>query len=418
MKENINQKFNVENFDYDSCFRELEEEVSRNINIMICGGTGVGKSSLINSFFKLDANTAAPVGNDGMPQTSKIQDYHAGNLTLFDTVGYEINQSALAEDSVFYRNIIDFIDERINLGPSDFKNHIHEVWYCINNRFMDLDKKIIEDIQKRKIPVCVIITKVDNLDENEVTQIKEAVRINTIGVEIFTYSIYENIDEKYVQKSEIDSWAHNNLDDYLKPSFIPSLKMEQSKISEMVIKHKIPKYAGAAAATVAGAAVVNVPFSDSVPLMAIQIKMATDILKCYGIDNDIKSILTNVVSANLVSYIGKTLASQLVSVIPLIGAGVKVTVNVSVAATITATLGIAITKICEQYVKACYANDGAENLTITKFTDYFTAENLKVIMKDLDKDKQNNGIVEIVKTAVSSVTKKITTAKSNNGAKK
>lgn len=107
--------------------------------------------------------------------------------------------------------------------------HIHEVWYCINNRFMDIDEKLIKDIQARNIPVCVIITKVDNLDENEVAQIKDAVgdagkrnRIN--GVEVFTYSTNSDLGDEYVQKSEINSWAHHNLDDYLRESFIPSLK--------------------------------------------------------------------------------------------------------------------------------------------------------------------------------------------------
>lgn len=112
--------------------------------------------------------------------------------------------------------------------------HIHEVWYCINNRFMDLDEKLIKDIQARNIPVCVIITKVDNLDENEVAQIKDAVgeagkrnRIN--GVEVFTYSTNSDLGDEYVQKSEINSWAHHNLDDYLRESFIPSLKKRRVK---------------------------------------------------------------------------------------------------------------------------------------------------------------------------------------------
>lgn len=418
MKENINKKFDFENFDYYSCYKEVEAEVSRNINIMICGGTGIGKSSLINSFFRLDDKDAAAVGNSGAPQTSKIKDYHAGNLTLFDTVGYEVSGTASANDSVFYKNIIDFIDERIKQAPSDIKNHIHEVWYCVHNRFTDLDKTIISDIQKRKIPVCVIITKVDDFDETELTQIKGAVRENTIGVDTFTYSIMENIDEKYVQKSEIDAWAHNNLDDYLKSSFIPSLKMEQGRMAEMIIKHKIPKYASTAAATVAGMSLINIPFSDSIPLMTIQFTMATDIIKCYGIDNDIKNVLTNIVGANLISYLGKTLATQLFSVIPFIGAGAKATVNVSVAATVTATLGVAITKICEQYVKACYENGGSDDLTITKFTDFFTAENLKTIMKGLDADKENNGIMDIVKAAVKSVAGKVIPGKSKNGEKK
>lgn len=350
MNENINKKFDVKNFDYDKCYEEVKENASKNINIIVCGATGVGKSSLINDFFEFDKDSAAPVGSSGKPQTRGIHEYHSKSITLFDTEGYEVESSSTPENSAFYRNIIDLIDERKNTYPADLGMHIHEVWYCINNRFMDIDEKLIKDIQARNIPVCVIITKVDNLDENEVAQIKDAVgdagkrnRIN--GVEVFTYSTNSDLGDEYVQKSEINSWAHHNLDDYLRESFIPSLKKAQGQMAEMMIKHKIPKYAALAAGTVAATSFVPVPFSDSVPLMGIQVKMAMDILSCYGIDNDMKGVVRNLVGAGFVSYVGKTLASQLLSVIPFVGGAAKATVNVSVATTVTATLGVTITKI-------------------------------------------------------------------------
>ena len=54
MNENINKKFDVKNFDYDKCYEEVKENASKNINIIVCGATGVGKSSLINDIFELD----------------------------------------------------------------------------------------------------------------------------------------------------------------------------------------------------------------------------------------------------------------------------------------------------------------------------------------------------------------------------
>lgn len=54
MNENINKKFDVKNFDYDKCYEEVKENASKNINIIVCGATGVGKSSLINDFFEFD----------------------------------------------------------------------------------------------------------------------------------------------------------------------------------------------------------------------------------------------------------------------------------------------------------------------------------------------------------------------------
>lgn len=69
MNENINKKFDVKNFDYDKCYEEVKENASKNINIIVCGATGVGKSSLINDFFEFDKDSAAPVGSSGKPQT-------------------------------------------------------------------------------------------------------------------------------------------------------------------------------------------------------------------------------------------------------------------------------------------------------------------------------------------------------------
>lgn len=90
-----------------------------------------------------------------------------------------------------------------------------------------------------------------------------------------------------------------------------------------------------------------------------------------------KGAVKNLAGAGFVSYIGKTLASQLLSVIPFVGGAAKATVNVSVATTVKATLGVAITKICEEYTKACIENGGSKDLMITKISDYFTVENLK-----------------------------------------
>lgn len=86
--------------------------------------------------------------------------------------------------------------------------------------------------------------------------------------------------------------------------------------------------------------------------------------------------------------------------IPFVGGAAKATVNVSVATTVTATLGVAITKICEEYTKACIENGGSKNLMITKISDYFTVENLKKVMKEISKGKDQKIVERIVKAVV------------------
>ena len=83
-----------------------------------------------------------------------------------------------------------------------------------------------------------------------------------------------------------------------------------------------------------------------------------------------------------------------------VGGAAKATVNVSVATTVTATLGVAITKICEEYTKACIENGGSKDLMITKISDFFTVENLKKVMKEISKGKEQKIVEKIVKAVV------------------
>ena len=63
-------------------------------------------------------------------------------------------------------------------------------------------------------------------------------------------------------------------------------------------------------------------------------------------------------------------------------------------------LGVAITKICEEYTKACIENGGSKDLMITKISDYFTVENLKKVMKEISKGKDQKIVERIVKAVV------------------
>lgn len=54
------------------------------INLMVTGGTGVGKSSTINALFNMEQ---AKVGVGVDPETMDISKYELGNLTIWDTPG-------------------------------------------------------------------------------------------------------------------------------------------------------------------------------------------------------------------------------------------------------------------------------------------------------------------------------------------
>lgn len=110
-KSKINyEKFDYEKFDYDKCYNEIVKNIKKP-NIMLCGGTGVGKSSLINDIFNL--KIMDNVGTEGKPKTRGIKRYSIDDSTvnLYDTEGYEIGNVTSLNDK-YYKDIIGFIEKK------------------------------------------------------------------------------------------------------------------------------------------------------------------------------------------------------------------------------------------------------------------------------------------------------------------
>ena len=102
------KKFDIENFNYDECYEQLKKEIKKP-NILVCGGTGVGKSSLINDIFNVEV---AEVGNNAEAQTRGVKQYTSDKSTinLFDTEGYEIGSISFdGKEDKYFENIIGII---------------------------------------------------------------------------------------------------------------------------------------------------------------------------------------------------------------------------------------------------------------------------------------------------------------------
>lgn len=404
-KEKDMGKFDYENFDYDNAFRVVQSEVSKP-NILICGATGIGKSTLIRDMFQLSDAEGPEIGDKGRARTAGIHAYspEGASITLYDSQGYNVG----ADEQKFMKDVLGVIGEKVSANPEDMCEHIHEVWYCVsaaNNRFFEADEKMIREIRKKyAIPVMIILTKVDCVDQEAIDYLKKAILEKIPDISIFTYACdaktvgwSDEIRKKYVQKEEITNWALDHLDESLRTGFIPAVKKALELKRKYISGKVIPKYAALAGGTVVATSFISVPFTDSVPLMALQVKMSYEIIKAYGISTQGQKIAANLVGTSAVTVLGRTLAANLVKVIPLAGNVINATVNTTVAASVTAVLGFAVAIVCEQYLAACVDSNGAENLP---FAQYMNSDRLKEAVKYVTDNKKEFNIQDIINLAL------------------
>ena len=103
-------------------------------------------------------------------------------------------------------------------------------------------------------------------------------------------------------------------------------------------EHKIIHTAsGAAAATAAS----PIPFSDAALLIPIQTTMITGLYKANGA-NISRGVVDGALKATMVSSLGKSLAGNLLKLIPGVGTFVGGTLNAGVSVAFTEALGFAV----------------------------------------------------------------------------
>lgn len=372
----MSDKFNADSFDFE---KEYEEKCSsiKKPNILVCGATGVGKSSFINEVF---GKHMAQVG-EGDTVTrgiNKCEDENS-SVVLYDSEGYEIGNE---KQSYFKNNIIGIIDKMKQENPNDLENHIHEVWYFIsaaNKRVTQTDISAIEEIQKRNVPIAIVVTQIDNVDEEELNDICKTIKKDLPKILFFTVCVTDDKEiaeavKPYNQKDNLVQWAMDNLDDVLKIGFASSLNNQLDFVKDTVNSKIVPIYIASSTA----AAIVPIPLADAALLTPIQLSMSVHIMAVYGIGK-LNGAVTSVVNSVIISQVGKTLAKSLIgSVIKFIPGGgsfVGAAINTTVATTITTALGYAISELCYRYSKAILEG---KDVDIELF---FNSEALKAAIK-------------------------------------
>lgn len=321
---------------------QLEQKEMISPTIAVLGISGAGKSSLINTVFGFEIAKVSDVE----PLTSGFKLYRGSEykkpINLIDSAGYEITQGG-----TYCNNIVRLVNEGID------GENIHVLWYCIpitNKRVEEMDTDNIKalcssgNIRGR---LCVVFTKCDQDNEDGSIAAAFKKKIRTIcgeDIKCFETSSSDEMDDQ-LQLEELISWSASVIDDEdLRVRFISS-QMQNLEAKKAAVSTVIKTAAAASAAI----GITPIPFSDAALLVPVQVRMITKIIDIYGVSS-LASISTALVGDVIITQIGKSVATGILKMIPVVGSLIGGAVNATVAASITTALGYAMSELCYQNV--------------------------------------------------------------------
>lgn len=309
-------------------------------NILLIGGTGVGKSSLINECF---GSELAKTGI-GKPVTQTIESFSCEGIpiVLFDTKGYEIGSE---REKKFVAEVITYSANSLSTSKP-----LHLVWYCIQasgGRITQFDIETIRKIDSHGIPIAVVITKAEMFSDDESKDFIKTIQNQLTKIPIFETSA--RFKQREWQLKELCEWSLERLPESLKVAFAASqkqsLKIKRSEAYKVIKQH------------IAGSATVSftpIPLSDAPLLLANQAAMAARILFIYNlqqISDTLKSVMLTPIIGNIISNSGIWLAGTLLKLIPGVGTISGGVINASVAGSITYAIGAATIELCELFIE-------------------------------------------------------------------
>ncbi len=365
---------------------DIEREIEKRINefnagkkptILLMGQTGAGKTSAALEYIFNDPK--AKVGSGAKPCTQGIEPFPGENINVYDSEGYELDRQE------HYRKLI--IDGFLKDPSKQGSDGIQAVWYFISGagkRITDYDKSLITDVRKMGYYVALVISKIDEMSEDDLRDLKVAARQGMgSDVPIFQISTHPEIvsNEELTDWNKLAKWTHDILPEVFRDKYTLALKNGLEAKKEMV-----SKWIWAATLSAGGVGATPIPFSDGPVLIGLQGVLIFKILRAYNIPVA-EGTITSMLAALGVSNAGRWLCGQLLKLLPVLGPAA----NATVAATITFSIGKTIDSLCQKQAEQMLKGepvtiDVGKILSSTTFID--------TVIKNMDvyKDEVINNI--------------------------
>lgn len=353
-------------------------------NIIICGASGVGKSTLINAIFGEEV-VKAGAGKPVTQHLEKVTIPEKG-ICLWDTKGIEA-ENYHGTMTLLEKEFIQAID-----NANDDSDMPHVGWVCIkacSERVEDRDLTLIDLLAKRNIPAIVVFTRVTGKDERDF--VEEAQRIIDTkyktflcGAYVSVNSIPYEIDEDVVVKVkglesliDVTEARFPEGKQSAKNAFLKAQrrKMDQRLAAMKEGARKVVHVASAAAGT-AGAS--PIPGSDAPIIAAIQSTMIYKINTEFELDPDtskMTSVLTGIMGVTALAQVGKAIVSNALKFIPGAGTLIGGAISAATAIGITEAVGHAYIAVLEKFYdmnKGYVIFPENSDLIISAFKDVFS----------------------------------------------